>query len=266
MKSELLYPENEPECINILSYFKSTQDVKEYMKTQNVLFLGCCKNVSIYIPTLLYHINNCGNKFNSFQVLLYESNSIDNTRQVLLNNIKDNYIYIFDDYKINTCNINTENIRTLYLERGRNILLDEAKKLNTDNKYQYLIILDTDDVNSSGDFVNSIETCFYYNTWDVLFSNKKNGYYDLWALRKKKDCEYDIWKSFFKTHTSCLNYEPGYLLEVDSAFGGIAIYRFSDILKQCYYSNGCYTCEHIHFNKSIKKKGGKLYINTSFYN
>jgi len=268
MKSDLLYPENEPECIQLSSFLKSTQYIKDYMKTQNVLFLGCCKNVSEYIPTLLRHIDNCGNKFNSFKVLLYESNSTDNTRQVLLDNKKNNYMYLFDDYKFNnTDNINKYNIRSLYLERGRNILLNEAKKINTDNNniYQYLIILDTDGVNINGTFVDSIETCFYYDNWDVLFCNQKNDYYDLWALRKKKDCEYDIWK-FFYTDIPCLKYEPGYLLEVDSAFGGIAIYRFSDILKHCYYGYGYNTCEHVHFNKSIKKKGGKLYINTSFYN
>jgi hypothetical protein len=66
-------------------------------------------------------------------------------------------------------------IRTLYLERGRNILLNEAKKLNTNNNniYKYLIILDTDDVNINGTFVDSIETCFYYDNWDVLFCNQK---------------------------------------------------------------------------------------------
>jgi len=30
MKSELLYPENEPECINILSYFKKSLTSKKY--------------------------------------------------------------------------------------------------------------------------------------------------------------------------------------------------------------------------------------------
>jgi hypothetical protein len=94
MKSDLLYPENEPECIHLSSFLKNTQYIKEYMKTQNVLFLGCCKNVSDYILTILCHIDNCGNKFNSFKVLLYESNSIDNTRQVLIDNKKNNYIYI----------------------------------------------------------------------------------------------------------------------------------------------------------------------------
>jgi hypothetical protein len=66
-------------------------------------------------------------------------------------------------------------IRTLYLERGRNILLNEAKKLNTNNNniYKYLIILDTDDVNINGTFVDSIETCFIMIIGTFCFVIKK---------------------------------------------------------------------------------------------
>jgi hypothetical protein len=33
MESDLLYPENEPECIHLSSFLKNTQYIKEYMKT-----------------------------------------------------------------------------------------------------------------------------------------------------------------------------------------------------------------------------------------
>ena len=262
--SELLYPQKVPETIQLSCVSNSGIDVKEYMKHCNVLFLGCCRNVGTYLPTLLNHIHDCGSKFNSYRLLIYENDSNDNTRQILLDNVKENYIYIFED-KVKIYS------RTKRLERGRNALLNKARKLNSQKDYQYFIVLDMDDVNSTGEFVNTIETCFLFHDWDVLCANQKKRYYDLWALRKKNDCEIDIWLTGHGEMD--IVYEEGYLLEVDSAFGGIAIYRFSDILNDCYYIGTQLTergimekCEHVDFHRSIKMKGGKIYINTSFFN
>ena len=77
-------------------------------------------------------------------------------------------------------------------------------EINKDKYYDYFIILDMDDVNYSGNFVDSIETCFDYENWDVLTANSSGIYYDLWALRKKEDMEYDCWEkvnnhSFLRT-------------------------------------------------------------------
>jgi hypothetical protein len=61
-----------------------------------------------------------------------------------------------------------------------------------------------------------------------------------------------------------------YLIDVDSAFGGIAIYKLSAIPADCNYSGlkptGEEDCEHVEFHKCLKKNGAKIYINTEFYN
>ena len=55
------------------------------------------------------------------------------------------------------------------------------------------------------------------------------------------------------------------LIEVDSAFGGLAIYRKSDIPQDASYvgvdENGDEVCEHVSFHFSIKKNKGKIFIN-----
>ena len=55
------------------------------------------------------------------------------------------------------------------------------------------------------------------------------------------------------------------LIEVDSAFGGFAIYKKSDIPAEARYiglsKNGGEVCEHISFHYSIKKNQGSIFIN-----
>ena len=112
------------------------------------------------VPTVK-HIDKCGNKFKSYKVIIYENDSIDNTRNILNKNKKDNYFYIFEDKII-------EPLRTVRLSNGRNKLLDKVREINIDNTYEYLIMLDLDDVNNSGEFVNTIKSNFKYDNWDVM--------------------------------------------------------------------------------------------------
>ena len=157
--------------------------------------------------------------------------------------------------------------------------LKKIQELNVDNYYDYMIMLDMDDVNASGKFIESINTCFEYNPnqWSVLTGNQAGLYYDLWALRKKYDMEFDCWKEviynnrilpyFHVTNTNII-YPQEILLEVDSAFGGIGIYKLSDIPNSCNYvgkyDDETEKCEHVEFNECIKQNGGNIYINGSF--
>ena len=109
------------------------------MKDYNVIFAGTCKNVDKYIETMLKHIDKCGNKFKSYKLIIYENDSKDNTRDLLIKNKKDNYIYIFEN------NI-TEPLRTVRLQNGRNKILDKVHEININDTYQYLIIIDLDDI------------------------------------------------------------------------------------------------------------------------
>ncbi len=58
-------------------------------------------------------------------------------------------------------------------------------------------------------------------------------------------------------------------IEVDSAFGGFAIYDAA-VFGFGEYSGvnvmGEETCEHVHFNNLIKEQGGKIYINPNLIN
>lgn len=255
---------------------------QEEMKKYNVVFVGTIRNVEKYTEKALENIEQCGKKFKDFAVIIYENDSTDKTREILENKKKNNYHYIFED------NI-TEPKRTIRLTNGRNKIIDKLKEINGSDYYHYMIVLDMDDINDSGKFVETIDTCFKYDpeTWDVLTGNQTRTYYDLWALRKKGIIEKDFWGEVEKKpqedqHTYMdelfkLQFKEQGLIEVDSAFGGIGVYKITSFLDKCkyfgYHKEGnpdqyktfSEKCEHVDFNECIKQHGGNIFINSEFY-
>jgi ABC-type sugar transport system permease subunit len=172
---------------NIIDTF-TNNDTKN-MKSYSVIFAGAIKNGEKYIKNNLDNIDKCGKKFKNYAVIIYENDSSDNTRNILNDNKKLNYYYIFEDGI-------KEHRRTMRISNGRNKILSKIREINKDNYYNYMIMLDLDNVNKTGKFVETIDTCFDYDIeeWDVLTGNQSDFYYDLWALRKKYDMEIDCWK------------------------------------------------------------------------
>ena len=58
-------------------------------------------------------------------------------------------------------------------------------------------------------------------------------------------------------------------IEVESSFGGLAIYKKKCFYKNEYvglYNNGEEICEHVHFNQKLRNNGLKLFINPRLIN
>jgi hypothetical protein len=261
------------------------------MKEFNVIFAGCAKNVGAFIAKNMQNINACGAKFKSFQLIIYENDSNDNTRDIMVENKQDNYHYIFEDGI-------REPARTVRLANARNKLLEKMRELTQTGDYHYLVMMDLDDVNVTGLFVNTMETCFDYDTtdWEAMTANQYGGYYDLWALRHNIIIKDDFWKEkHYNTELHeneilitlpHLAFPEDTLVDVDSAFGGMAIYKISAIPENAKYVGEYYNddekynhvcpikdisdynqkCEHVDFHKSIKDAAGRIYINTNFIN
>ena len=244
--------------LRVENYVNSTSRMKKY----NVIFAGTCRNVEPYIKKLLGYVDKCGKKFNSYYLIIYENDSSDKTREILEKNKKSNYYYIFEN------NIQ-EKKRTVRLERGRNLIMDKVRELDK----EYLIMLDLDNVNKLGTFVKTIDSCFDNEDWDVICANQKRRYYDTYALRYP-DLMYDCGAKRPVEGKRCgeikIKFPRNKRIDVDSAFGGIAIYKLSSIPSHCKY-NGKYDdgdekCEHVDFNKCIKDSGKKIFIDTNFIN
>lgn len=246
--------------------------INHRMKNYSVIFGATVRDVDKYLEKNLENIEKCGKKFKSFAVVIYENDSKDNTVKILEEHKKHNYHYIIETGK-------TTPIRTMRIANGRNNVLAKAQELNANNEYDYLIILDMDDITVNGKFIDSIESCFNDLDWDVLTGNQSDRYYDKWAIRMNGVLDWDCWveankaikngMSESEAYSKYINvfdkFDTGQRLEVDSAFGGIGIYKLSSIGDCKYvgsYEDGTELCEHVPFHKCIKENGGKIYINT----
>ena len=116
-------------------------------------------------------------------------------------------------------------------------------------------------------------------------ANQKGPYYDIWALRHKDWCAEDCWAQYkflnkyrrnSKENINSSIYSKmisiphdSQWIEVDSAFGGSAIYKKFAFL-YCEYigvnDEGEEFCEHTYFNNRLKLLGAKLFINPKLIN
>lgn len=55
-------------------------------------------------------------------------------------------------------------------------------------------------------------------------------------------------------------------IKVNSAFGGLGIYKINNILKSKYSSENGKNCEHVYFNANINKKFGNMFIDKKLIN
>jgi hypothetical protein len=248
------------------------------MKQKSVVIAGCCRSNERFMYNNLQIIDAIGSQFKEYKVVIYENDSNDNTRQILLDNKKSHYTYIFGN------NIKIEN-RTERIAYCRNKILEEVTKEFTD--YDYMLLLDLDDVLMTGRLIGTIHSCFLYNTnqWDAMFANCSDKYYDIYALRKKNYLMTCCWNDtntmkyigipHHEAYNKCIdkyiiNY-PVYtkLIPVISAFGGAGLYKIKSItsLKNIKYIGyeenhiDKQVCEHVSFNTELVNNGYKLYIN-----
>lgn len=117
------------------------------------------------------------------------------------------------------------------------------------------------------------------NDWDVATANQKGPYYDVLALRHwlwcPADCDqvYDFMVGIGQKNSRALQSAvldkmiviPEHIapIRVDSAFGGLGIYRKRVISGRVYQgadASGKPICEHVPLNLAITKEGYKIYV------
>jgi len=252
-----------------------SQVTDKIMKQYSVVICGCCRNVERYIERNLFIINEIGKRFFDYKVIIYENDSTDNTRQLLITCKNEKTEFIFEN------NVAISN-RTERIAHCRNKILEivNSKYLN----YDYMLMLDLDDVLYQGNLQNTIHSCFLYKAeqWDAMFANCNTKYYDIYALRKKNYLMSCCWNNVNvlkqkgiphnMAYNECIdkfiiNYPAnGKLIPVISAFGGAGLYKMS-VIKGVKYIGVEPThvdnqiCEHVPFNTTLYNNGRKLYIN-----
>ena len=148
----------------------------------------------------------------------------------------------------------------------------------------YVAVGDLDGVNSRLNR-KSVLSCWIRDDWDACTANQLGPYYDIYALRHTEWSPDDCWryeaqllkkgmnpisareKAVYSRQRKIPASSPW--INVDSAFGGLAIYK-RESLENATYSgldlNGEEICEHVTLHAAMKADGRKLYINPRLIN
>ena len=180
----------------------------------------------------------------------------------------------------------------------RNRYVFHIRKNYSVHELDFVIVADMDGINSSLNRF-SVDSCFKTDYWDAIFSNQFFGISDLLALRvpnwiegdylvelensrqnlrMKSDpktlCEKVVrYLQYDKTRQQVIYNRMRYigigknLISVNSAFGGIGIYRSWCFFDSDYSEAGnADVCEHVSLHNKLKSRGANLYINPRFIN
>jgi len=248
------------------------------------VFVGCARSCAPYLDGVLANVETLGSTYDAFEVIIVENDSVDDTRERL---------HAFASTRENIRLINADGLEKEHPRRGdrlavaRNLYLDALR----DERYSDcddVVVLDFDDVNCRPISKQSFMTARAW-LWEEpnrrgVFANSAPFYYDLWALRHPAWCPDDCWKRVQKS-------QPAIGLEealrrfvasrqipigarrqpiiVDSAFGGLGIYRREATLVGRYVgldSEDDEICDHVSFNAAAKGTDGVLAIYPALQN
>ncbi len=175
-------------------------------------------------------------------------------------------------------------LRTQRLSYCRNYYADKLMSDQRFSEVDFVVVADLDGVNNKLS-KRAFESSWGRNDWDVCAANQDGPYYDVWALRHSEWSPGDALAQFRFLNDYRLDWEENLRssvlskmitiprkskwIEVESAFGGLAIYR-KRLFELCEYrgvsDSGEEVCEHVHFHQILRATGARLFINPELIN
>jgi len=252
-------------------------------KSKNKSFLigGVVRNCEKALKNDVLYLQNALINHPHKQWLLIESDSEDKTVEVLreLEGMVENFHFI----SLGTLR-NRIPERTKRIAYCRNKYLEEFESDPMYQGFDYVLAADFDGVNTCIT-EKAIDSCWENSDWDVATANQWGPYYDVFALRHPLWSPNNCWEvqrflaeqGFDEDHSKYIGVysrmvqvpEQGPWIEVDSAFGGLAIYKREKIAGLRYSGatdQGVEISEHVPFHAQIKAQGGRIFINPQLIN
>jgi glycosyltransferase involved in cell wall biosynthesis len=252
----------------------------KHFSDSNVVVVCTVRNIAASFTRELDNANKAFSCFKSVRWIVAESDSDDDTVYVgekLAANDE-----AFDFIVLGNLTA-TLPYRTQRIAHARNRALDYLKSTSFVEDIDLIILADIDGRNRNLTR-QSIESCWQIEDWDVITANQEGIYYDIWGLRHKSWCPNDCWREVNElsnfigeknaiqvavtSRQIVLNSNSKPFL-VDSAFGGLAIYKKS-LLEEMIYLESLYDgfeiCDHVYVNLQLSAKGYKIYINPKMIN
>ena len=233
-------------------------------KQSKVLICGIVRNAEPILRHTIARIKMLGSFFEHYHVILYENDSQDNTKEILISTI-DKHFWLMSE------NVNPPPFRDSHgidrrrwMAKARNKYVEIARSYMKNNSVDYVIVLDTD-LEGGWSYHGILNSLGHFN-WDGIGSNsiyyrQHKGtwlrlFYDSWAYRELGHLE-----SHDDHKVNLLKFNRGEpLKEVHSCFGGLAIYK-PWCIQSAQYSED--DCDHPTFHTQLRQQGAKIYLNPS---
>jgi hypothetical protein len=261
---------------------------------KSILVVGTVRNVEKSIFREIQRCKDSLTRFDDVFFHLIESDSTDSTLVQLesLKKLVPNFSYTTlgnIEFQIND--------RLERLRYCRNQYVEYIRALSIESQPLFVLVTDLDGMNSALTS-KSIDSCFVRDDWDVVTANQTFGYYDILALRhpiwQKDDYTIQLDKRRKEIDASCnykylnklrkfieldkLKYQFVYSkmirikknsewIQVDSGYGGAAIYRTEVFLKYDYskeFDNS--EADSVTLHRKLVRNSGRIFINPKFIN
>jgi len=229
------------------------------IKQNSAYICGCVKNCGPFLPQVFDNIKNIISLFDSYKIVIAYDNSFDNTYNYLMEMKK--------LYNVEIINCNNNNTRVENICSARNSIL---QYIRNNDVYEYLLMIDLDNVSCEKMNTNVIKYYLNRNDWDALSFNTLY-YSDIFALsidpfihscwhwkddnHKQVTDVVSIMRNYVQEKLSKI--EKTDLLECLSAFNGLAIYRFEK------FNNCNYGCDHAYNMEFLNKNIGTHWLNNN---
>ena len=236
------------------------------MAGMRVAITGLARNIGDVLPLTIARIERLASRFANYRVILYENDSTDATKPLLLRwaNANPRVIVTMENCADPTnpttrCLARAERMAR-YRERCQALVLEHCEDFDA------TIVLDLDVAGGWSD--DGVANSFGQRDWDFIGTNgliyrrerlnfNALRQYDMWALRLDERLT-PIPTSQARRHV----YHRGeQLVPVTSCFGGMGIYRM-EAFRQGRY--GAADCEHAVFHRHLIAAGcSRLFLNPS---
>ena len=268
-------------------YFYTIDLGKKFIQNKEIIIVGLVRNLGHILYENVASIVNLNLYCPKLHFFLYENDSTDDTVSILQKCKKDFPNFAYQTDSLNLKSFDHKNIdstkdlksleRTQNLAKHRNICLNYVKEYFPNSDFTIVMDMDFQKfsmdglLNSFGWLYNNYADALVGNSFEfkkIFSSNSQNLWnYDCWAYRGS-------WWEDLQKYTNHYEYDPMFWfgvwqppvgsepIQVNSAFGGIGIYKTKQYITVKYDG---YDCEHVCLHKNLKYKypDYKLCINPS---
>lgn len=238
----------------------------ETMRQRRIVMAGLARNLEHVLPWTIARIERLGRLFRDYRVVVYENDSVDNTKGMLAawasrDERVTAVLETHDDPVHRAARCLSRAARMAHYRRQCQQTIIERF-----GEFDEVILIDMD--LHGGWSYDGIGNTFGHANWDFVGANgviyRREGFqpnkllqYDAWAYRT--DAAFSALTTRQVNGIVFQRGEP--MLPVFSCFGGLGIYRMSA------YKSGVYTgddVEHVTFHRSLVQQGfNRLFLNPS---